>query len=157
MNVAWGLRWGGKAGARNLAFYPCKVASVGDGSYLRCATGATAVVSTAIGSSSVFCNAWLFMCACFFAFVDSLVADPIVVAASRLLGINAACVILLSFAAGHNESYWNGCIKAATMICKQIFSIWHCCFSFSSFYLKRASKSCFFCFGVEIRFWSCNF
>ena len=44
-------------------------------------------------------------------------------AASRLLGAAAACVILFSFAAGHRKSYWSGCIKAATVICQQIFSI----------------------------------
>ena len=58
----WGLRWG-KAGARNLVFSPCEVASAGDGSYLPYATGAAGVASTAIGSSSVFCNEWLFMSA----------------------------------------------------------------------------------------------
>ena len=61
--------------------FPCKVALAGDGSYLVCVTGAAAVVSTAIGFSSVFCNEWLFMCACFFAFVDSLVADHSLMAA----------------------------------------------------------------------------
>ena len=44
-------------------------------------------------------------------------------AASRLLGTAAACVILMSFAAGHPKSYWSGCIKAAIVICQQIFSI----------------------------------
>ena len=42
---------------------------------------------------------------------------------SRLLGAAAAYVILLSFAAGHRKSYWSGCIKAAIVICHQIFSI----------------------------------
>ena len=65
------------------------MASAGDGSYLLCATGAAAAVSTAIGSSSVFCNEWLFMRACFFAFVDSLVTDRSVMAASRLLDATA--------------------------------------------------------------------
>ena len=32
---------------------------------------------------------------------ESLLAKPIVMAASRLLGATAACTILLSFAAGH--------------------------------------------------------
>ena len=41
----------------------------------------------------------------------------------QLLGAAAACVILLSFAAGHRKSYWSGCIKLAIMICQQIFSI----------------------------------
>ena len=44
-------------------------------------------------------------------------------AASRLLGAMAAYVILLSFAAGHRKSYWNGCIKAAIAICQQILSL----------------------------------
>ena len=59
-----------------------------------------------------------------FAFCNSVFADRIVVVASRLLGAAAACVILLlSFAAGSRKSYWTGCIKAATAICQQIFSI----------------------------------
>ena len=28
-----------------------------------------------------------------------------------------------SFAAGSRKSYWSGCMKAATMVCQQIFSI----------------------------------
>ena len=34
-----------------------------------------------------------------------------------------AVILLLSFAAGHYKSYWSGCIKAAIVICQQIFSI----------------------------------
>ena len=56
-------------------------------------------------------------------FRNSASANRIVVAASRLLGAAAACVILLSFAAGSRKQYWSGCIKAATVICQQIFSI----------------------------------
>ena len=52
---------------------------------------------------------------------SSIVFRSIVMAASRLLGAAAACVILLSFAAGHRTSYWSGCIKAAIVICQQIF------------------------------------
>ena len=44
-------------------------------------------------------------------------------AASRLLRAVAAFVILLSFAAGLRKSSWSGCMKAATVICQQIFSI----------------------------------
>ena len=44
-------------------------------------------------------------------------------AASRLLRAVAAFVILLSFAARLRKSYWSGCMKAATVICQQIFSI----------------------------------
>ena len=50
-------------------------------------------------------------------------------AASRLLRAVAAFVILLSFAAGSRKSSWSGCMKAATVICQQIFSILsHSCF-----------------------------
>ena len=83
-----------------------------------------------------------------------MVADRIVVAASRLLGAAAACVILLSFAAED----WNGCIKAAKVNCQQIFSILALIIFLLKFLLKSASKSSFCRFGVEIlRFWSCNF
>ena len=56
-------------------------------------------------------------------FGNSVFADRIVMAASRLLLATAACVILLSFAAGPRKSYWSGCMKAATVICQQISSI----------------------------------
>ena len=59
-------------------------------------------------------------------------------AASRLLGAAAACVILLSFAAEDRKSYWNGCIKAAKVICQQIFPI----LAFIIFLLKPFKK-CF--------------
>ena len=73
-------------------------------------SGFGAAIADAVACSSiVFCNA--------------VSADRIVVAASRLLGAAAACVILLSFAAEDRKSYWNGCIKAAKVICQQIFSI----------------------------------
>jgi len=72
-------------------------------------SGFGAAISDAVARSSiVFCN--------------SVSADRIVVAASRLLGAATACVILLSFAAGSRKSYWSGCIKAATVICQQIFN-----------------------------------
>ena len=63
-----------------------------------------AISDTVARSSIVFCN--------------SVSADRIVVAASRLLGAAAACVILLSFAAEHRKSYWSGCIQAAIVICE---------------------------------------
>ena len=74
----------------------------------------------------------------------------IVVAASRLLGAAAACVILLSFAAEDRKSYWNGCIKAAKVICQQILSILALIIFLLKFLLKSASKSSFCRFGVEI-------
>ena len=73
-------------------------------------SGFGAPISSAVARSSiVFCN--------------SVSADRIVMAASRLLGATAACVILLSFAAGHRKSDWNGCIKSASVICQRIFPI----------------------------------
>ena len=83
-------------------------------------------------------------------------AKRMVMAASRLLGAAAACVILLSFAAGSHKSYWRGCIQAATVICQQIFAILALVIFVLKFLLKSASKSWFCCFGVEIRSWSCN-
>ena len=72
-------------------------------------SGFGATISDAVVRSSVvFCN--------------SVSADRIVLAVSRLLHAVAACVIL-SFAAGLRKSYWSGCMKAATVICQQIFSI----------------------------------
>ena len=58
-------------------------------------------------------------------FCNSVSADRIVVAASRLLGAAAACVILLSFAAEHRKSYWSGCIQAAIVICRADFRNFH--------------------------------
>ena len=73
-------------------------------------SGCGAPISDALARSSiVFCN--------------SVSADRIGMAASRLLGAAAACAILLSFAAEDRKSYWNGCMKAATVICQQILSI----------------------------------
>ena len=66
-----------------------------------------------------------------------------------LLGAAAACVILLSFAARSRKSYWSGCIQAAIVICQQIFEILALVIFLLKILLKSASKSSFFCFGVE--------
>ena len=76
----------------------------------------------------VFCfgaevRSWSCNCAHSIVFCNSISADRTVMAASRLLGGAAACVKLLFFAAGHQKSYWSGCIKVAMMICQPIFSI----------------------------------
>ena len=84
-------------------------------------------------------------------------ATHIVMAASRLLHAVAACVILLSFAAGLRKSYWIGCMKAATVICQQIVSILALVIFLLKILLKSASKSPFFRSGIKIRFWSYNF
>ena len=107
-------------------------------------SGFGATISDAVVRSSiVLCN--------------SVSADRIVMAASRLLRAVAAFVILLSFAAGSRKSSWSGCMKAATVICQQIFSILALVIFLLKILLKRASKSSFFRNGVEIRFWSYNF
>ena len=155
-DVASALYWGGSWSTKPYVF-PCKVAAAGDERYLVCAAVAAAVVSCANCSSYVFCNEWLCLCAYFYAFLEVVVADRIVVVASRLLGAAAACVILLSFVAEDRKSYWNGCIKAAKVNCQQIFSILALIIFLLKFLLKSASKSSFCRFGVEIRFWSCNF
>ena len=70
-------------------------------------------------------------------------------AVSRLLRAVAALVILLSFAAGSRKSYWSGCMKAATVICQQIFSILALVIFLLKIILKSASKSSFFRSGVD--------
>ena len=86
-------------------------------------------------SDAVACN--------FIVFCNSVSADRIVMAASRLLRAVAACVILLSFAAGSRKLYWSGCMKAAKSICQQIFSILALVI-FLEKKLKSAAKSSFF-------------
>ena len=90
-------------------------------------------------------------------FCNSVTADRIAMATSRLLLATAAFVILLSFAAGSRKSYWSGCMEAATVICQQIFSILALVIFLLKILFKSASKSCFCRSGVEIRFLSCNF
>ena len=72
------------------------------------------------------------------------VAKRIVMAASRLLGATAACVILLSFAAGHGKLYWNGCIMSARGICQRILPILALAIFLLKVFLKSASKLSFF-------------
>ena len=108
MNVAWGMLWGRSRRTKPCVF-PCKVAAGDDERYLVCAAGAAGVVSCANCSSYVFCNEWLFLCAKFYAVLQSLVADRI--------GAAAACVILLSFAARLRESYWSGCRWKVPRLC----------------------------------------
>ena len=73
--------FGEEAGARNLVVFPCKVVAAGDERYLVCAAVAVGVVPDVMGFSSVFCNEWLCLCASFYAFLESVVADRIGVAA----------------------------------------------------------------------------
>ena len=69
--------------------FPCKVAAAGDERYLVCAAVAAAVVPAGIGSSSVFCNEWLFH-------------------------VVPVCVVLWCFACSCDcRSHWNGWMNAA--------------------------------------------
>ena len=94
-------------------------------------SGFGAAISDAVARSSV-------------RFATQSLADRIVMAASRLLGAAAACVILLSFAAEDRKSYWRGCIQAARLVCQQIFAILAVVIFLLKFLLKSASKSSFF-------------
>ena len=76
-----GAGFGEEAGARNLVVFRVK--------WLQLAMKGTSCVRrlrlrsfyARIGSSSVFCNKWLFLCASFYAFLESLLADHIGMAA----------------------------------------------------------------------------
>ena len=96
-------------------------------------SGFGAAISHAVARSSI-------------VFSNSISRYRIVMAASKLLVAAAACVILyMSFAAETRESCWSGCIKAAIVICEQIFSFF-CAegdFPFRNRF-KSASKSSFF-------------
>ena len=63
-------------------------------------SGLGATISDAVARSSI-------------VFYNSVSADRIVMARSRLLRARAAFVILLFFAAGSRKSSWSGCMKAA--------------------------------------------
>ena len=106
-------------------------------------TGFGPAIPVAVAHSSlVFCN--------------SVFADYIVIAVSRLLRAVAACVMPLSFAAGLRASYWSGCMKVAKLCVSRFFSI----LAILIFLLKilpKTASHCIFCFGVEIQFWTCNF
>ena len=72
-------------------------------------------------------------------FCISVSADRIVMAASRLLGAMAACVIILSFAAGYHKSWWSSvCIKAAIVISADFVN-----FGAGDFPFKEPKKNCF--------------
>ena len=88
-------------------------------------SGFGAAVSEAVARSSI-------------VFRNSVSADRIVVAASRLLGASAACIILLSFAAEHRKSYWSGYIQAARLMSADFRN-----FGASNFPFKNPFKKCF--------------
>ena len=75
-------------------------------------------------------------------FRSSVSADRIVLVASRLLGAAAACVILLSFPAGHRKSYWSGLHQGCDSdLSADFLNFGACVFPFKCPF-KSASKSC---------------
>ena len=107
MNVAWGLVWGESRSTKPSAL-PCKVAAAGDERYLVCAGCG---LGSAKARSSPHFNGCFDVCLpilahCSFMVLWNLCLQKrVIMAPSRLLGAAAACVILLSFAAGHRKSY----------------------------------------------------
>ena len=112
MNVAWAMFWGGSRSTKPSVF-PYKVVAAGDERYLVCAAVAAAVVLCANCSSYVFCNEWLFLCAQFYAVLESLVADCIGMAASLSSFDVATCVDRCRFATGCCETDCHGCMNVA--------------------------------------------
>ena len=129
------------------------MAAAGDERYLICAA-----VAAAVGLPFFLpqCNGGLkllWVCLCvrsYRVFWNLRLQIRMVMAASRLLGAAAACVILLSCAAEDCKSYWSGCIQAAIVICQQIFAILALVIFLLKILFESASNSSFFCFGFEI-------
>ena len=94
-----------------------------------------------------------------FVFCNSISPYRIVMAASRLLGVAAACVILWSFAAVHSKILLDWLHQG----CDSDLSADFLKFGAGDFPFKIPFKKCFkivffFRFGAEeIRLWSCNF
>ena len=174
MNVAWAMFWGGSRSTKPCIF-PCKVAAAGDERYLVCATGAAAVVSCAnwfplcilqrvvVPVCVVLCVSWISGCRshwngcmivvtwCCHLRREMRVSD-VMLRNALYRGCMRNTIVFCSW-----RLYWSGCIQAATVICQQIFAILVLIIFLLKILFKSASKSSFFCFGDEIRFWSCKF
>ena len=87
-------------------------------------SGCGATISDAVARTSI-------------AFCNSVSADRIVMAASRLLRAVAVFVILLSFAAGLRKSYWSGCMRHSDLSADFLH------FGVSDFPSKNPFKTCF--------------
>ena len=68
---------GGGSRRTKPSIFPYKVAAAGDKRHFACAAGAAAVAPSVMGSSSVFCNEWLFLCALVYAFLEPVGTDRI--------------------------------------------------------------------------------
>ena len=87
-------------------------------------SGCGATISDAVARTSI-------------AICNSVSADRIVMAASRLLRAVAVFVILLSFAAGLRKSYWSGCMRHSDLSADFLH------FGVSDFPSKNPFKQCF--------------
>ena len=88
-----GLCFGEEAGARNLVFFRVKWLRFGDDRYTSCVRRVQLrSFHPQIGSSSVFCNEWLFLCAWFYACLESVIADRTGMATRLLSSGVAMCV-----------------------------------------------------------------
>ena len=148
-----GLCFGEEAGARNLVFFRVK--------WLQPAMKGTSCVRRlrlrSFGSFYVFCNNGASCVCSSMRFLKPWLQIALEWLRQGCLMPRPACIILLSFAAEDRKSYWSGCIQAARVMYQQIFSILALLIFLLKFLVKSASKSSFCRFGVEIRFWSCNF
>ena len=71
--ILYGSYLGGNRSTKP-CFFPCKTAAATEERYLVCAADAAGVSSCANCSSYLFCNEWLYLCAYFYAVLESLVA-----------------------------------------------------------------------------------
>ena len=78
--ITWILFWGGSRTTKPCVF-PCEVAAGGDETYFLCAVVAAGVVPDVMGSSSVFCNKWLYLRTYFYQFLEFVIAYRIGMAA----------------------------------------------------------------------------
>ena len=79
--------------------------------------------------------------------LDDLRAISDAVARSSIVFCNShcnGCVKVASSCGCIRKSYWSGCMKAATVICQQIFSILALMIFLLKILLKNVSKSSFF-------------
>ena len=86
----------------------------------------------------------------------------IVTVASSCFGCACLCVVIGCFGICACRSHWNGCMTlviwcSGVVLSADFLNFGANSFSFQNILLKSASKSSFCHFGVEIRFWSCNF
>ena len=121
-----GAMFGQEAGARNLAFFPCKMAAAGDERYLVCAA-----VAAGVGLSFFFlpqCNGGLKLlwCACV-----------------------CVCVVVGCFGISGCRSYWNGCMTLVIWCSGVVLCVDRC--KFASWCCEPHCNGCMMLHGAM--FW----